>query len=511
MRYYIILFLVITTSLFAQDSTRSQALKDNVPRKYPILKAKYPSYSLIAGYLLVTEANRNDPFAQHELGLRYLLGNGFPSDTVKAIYWIRKAVDQNLPSARFNYGILLYNGIGVPWNPFEAFQNFKSAASAGLPEAQFAAGLIYTDNLTLNKNLNIAYKYFKLSAEANYVPAKEALQQLLKNGFTPTIDSASISDEKLSKRIDEMASVIDPNWNLDFYNFDDQKGKDKKEDIISEVLKKKPSELKSFLGLDELPQESMPKDSSAINLLKFAAESGSPESLLIIGRGYERGTIFEKDLTLAAVNYLRAYRLGSMKAGEYLFKMIQSKELFGILREKINRGDPNAMYAWAGISALGFDNQMSNQQALEFLKKAVEKKHIASIIELGLLYSTGIMVEKNREKAVKYWETAKALGSKEASIRIIMSSLFDSTGVKNYTDDITTLHNIANEGSILAQTALALCYEKGIGVKENKAIAIRYYRHAAQRGSEIAYNSLKRMYDELRPQDEEFKIYLQNE
>ena len=515
MRYLILLFLIISASLFAQDSTRSQALKENTPRKYPIIKAKYPSYSLIAGYLLVTEANRNDPFAQHELGLRYLLGNGFPADTVKAIYWIRKAVDQNLPSAKFYYGIMLYNGIGVPWNPFEAYQNFKSAASAGLPEAQFAAGLIYTDNLTINKNLNIAYKYFNLSAEANYIPAKEALKQLLKSGFTPTIDSASISDEKQSIRVDEMASVIDPNWDLDFYDFDEQKGKDKKEDIISEVLKKKPSELKKFLGLDELQQESMPKDSSAISLLKFAAESGSPEALMIIGRSYERGTVFEKDLTLAAVNYLRAYRLGSMKAGEYLFTMIQSKELFGTLKEKINRGDANAMYAWAGISALGFDNQFaggeSNQQALDFLKKAVEKKHISSMIELGLLYSTGIMVEKNRDKAIQYWETAKALGSKEASIRIIMSNLFDSTVVKNYTDDIATLHNIANEGSILAQTALALCYERGIGVKENKATAIKFYRHAAQRGSETAYNSLKRMYDELRPDEEEFKIYLQNE
>ncbi len=511
MRYFIFLFLIISATLFAQDSTRSQALKENTPRKYPVIKAKYPSYSLIAGYLLVTEANRNDPFAQHELGLRYLLGNGFPADTVKAIYWIRKAVDQNLPSARFNYGIMLYNGIGVPWNPFEAFQNFKSAASAGLPEAQFAAGLIYTDNLTVNKNFNIAYKYFNLSAEANYIPAKEALKQLLKSGFTPTIDSASISNEKQSKRIDELASVIDPNWDLDFYDFDEQKGKDKKEDIVSEVLKKKPLELKRFLGLDELPQESMPKDSSAISLLKFAAESGSPEALMIIGRGYERGTVFEKDLILAAVNYLRAYRLGSMKAGEYLFTMIQSKELFGMLKEKINSGEADAMYAWAGISALGFDNQISNQQALDFLKKAVEKKHISSMIELGLLYSTGIMVEKNRDKAIQYLETAKAFGSKEASIRIIMSNLFDSTVVKNYYDDIETLHNIANEGSILAQTALALCYEKGIGVKENKATAIRLYRHASQRGSETAYNSLKRMYEELRPDEEEFKIYLQNE
>ena len=114
MRSIITFFLLVSISIFAQDSTRSEAFRDNFPRKYPLIKAKYPSYSLIAGYVLVTEANRNDPYAEHELGLRYLLANGFQADTAKAIYWIRKAVDQNLPAARFNYGIMLYNGIGVP-------------------------------------------------------------------------------------------------------------------------------------------------------------------------------------------------------------------------------------------------------------------------------------------------------------------------------------------------------------------------------------------------------------
>jgi len=509
LRHFIFLFLFISVSALAQDSTRSQALKENAPRNFPLFKAKYPSYSLIAGYLLISEANRNDPFAQHELGLRYLLGNGFQADTVKAIYWLRKAVDQNLPSAKFNYGIMLYNGIGVPWNPFEAFQNFKSAASAGLPEAQFAAGLIYTDNLTVNKDLNTAYKFFKLSAEANYVPAKEVLTQLQKSGFTPPLDSTFSGKEKQAKRIDELASVIDPNWDLDFYDFDKQQN-GKKGDVISEILNKKTPELKRFLGVDELPKESIPQDSSNLGLLQFAAQSGSPEALMIIGKGYERGSTFEKNLVLAAVNYLRAYRLGSMKSGEYLFNLIQSKELFNLLKEKINRGDPDAMYAWAGISALGFDNQISNQQALDFLKKAVDKKHVASMIELGLLYSSGTLVEKDRDKAIQYWESAKKLGSREAAIRIIMSNLFDSTSVKNYSEDISTLRSIANEGSILAQTALALCYEKGIGVKESKAEAVRLYRHAAQRGNETAYNSLKRMYDELRPEEEEYKIYLQN-
>jgi len=501
---------LFSISIYAQDTTRSEAFKDNQPHKYPLVKAKYPSYSLIAGYALVSEANRGDPFAEHELGIRYLIGNGFPLDTVKAIYWIRKAVDQNLPSARYNYGIMLYNGIGVPWNPFEASQNFISSAKTGLKDAQFAVGLLYTDNLVMNRDLNKAYQYFKKSADAGYLPAKDAVKQLLKNGFTPQQDDSTSKPEILEtslKKSDTVEPLMNPNWDLELYNFDAKNKKDKNDKFVNDVLNKSPLELKKFLGIDELTPSLMPKDTTSVGLLKFAAENGSPEALLVIARAYETGTLFKKNLMLATFNYLRAFRLGSIKAGQKLFTLVQSKELFDLLKEKINTGDPDAMYAWAGISALGFENQISDQQALEFLKKAVNKNHIPSMIEMGLLYSIGKLVPRNREKAIEYWTMAKNLGSKEAEVRIAISNLNDSTFSKNTIADFMILKNHAEQGSIFAETALGYCYEKGVGTKEDKALAIRFYRLAAQRGNESAYTSLKRMYDEIRPNDDEFKIY----
>ncbi len=510
MRRIFLIFLILCISISAQDSTRikSQAFKDNRPPQIPRVATKYPSYSLLAGYLLVTEANRGDPFAQHELGIRYLIGSGFPADTVKAIYWIRKAVDQNLPAARFNYGILLYNGIGVPWNPYDAYQNFKNAAKAGLPEAQYAVGLLYTDNLTLNRDLNKAYHYFKLSAATGYKPATEALQQMVKNGFIPPTDSLSKSEsEKIVSRVDDTSPLMNPNWDVDFYDFDNKKEKTTRSSKeISELLNKKPQELKRYLGLDDLTSDLMPKDTSGMSLLKFAAESGSPEALLIFARSYEEGVITEKNLVLAAVDYLRAYRLGSYKAGEYLLTLIQSKEFEGVLKQKVTENNPDALYAWAAISALGFSNEITNQQALDFLKKAVDKKHIPSMIEMGLLYSSGKLVKKDLNKAMEYWTMAKNLGSKEAEVRIALSHIVDSTST-NIASDIKVIKQIADEGSVFAETALGLCYEKGMGVKENKATAVMYYRKGAQRGNETAYNSLKRLYDEIRPYDDEFKIY----
>lgn len=501
-----LLFLLSLFSLLnAQDTTRSQVFRDDLPRRQQIIKAKYPSYTLIAGYILTSDANRGDPFAQHELGIRYLMGSGFPKDTVKAIYWIRKAVDQNLPAARFNYGILLYNGIGVPWNPFEAYSNFKAASDASLPESQFALGLLYTDNLAVTRDYGKAYKLFKISANAKYEPAKNALEQMLKSGFIPPNDSTYTP---LVNKKEETAQVLDPNWDLDHYNFEKEEN-DTSAAFIKDIFGKRKKELKKYLNLEKF--DSTKIDTSASGLLVYAAKSGSPEALLLVARNFEKGISVKKDIAKAASYYLRANRLGSFKAGEALYKLVQDEKFVNALKAKVNQGDSDAMYSWAAITALGYSNEIANQQALDFLKKAVDKKHVPSMIELGLLYMNGTMVEKSREKAVSYWQMAKELGSTEAEIRIAFANILERTDNSDLTDEINILQKLSGEGSVFAQTALAYCYEKGIGVAEDKAVAVRMYRTASQRGNQSAYNSLKRIYDEIRPEEDIFKIFETNQ
>jgi uncharacterized protein len=497
----IVIFLIICSLLSAQDSIKIQAFRDDFPQQKRIIKAKYPSYSLIAGYILVSDANKGDPFAEHELGIRYLTGNGFSKDTVKAIYWIRKAADLNLPAARFNYGIMLYNGIGVPWNPFEAYHNWKIASDAGLPDAQFAVGILFTDNLTLTRDYNKAYQFFKQSASAKYKPAEEALQQVLKSGFIPPNDSIIYAAKR---KVDDSNPILNPNWDLDFYDFT-TKSKDTSDTYIRNILSDKKDNLKNLFGIESA--DSTIADTTANGLLNLAAKNGSPEALVIVARIYEKGFNVKIDLAKAAANYLRAFRLGSYKAANALNKMVQDESFMNILKERINKNDADAMYAWAGIAAVGFNNQIANQQALDFLKKAVEHKHIPSIIEFGLLYMTGTLVIKDEEKAFSYWKMAKDLGSREAEVRIALAKIMEDPKSPNNSLEVQTLQRISDEGSVFAQAALAYCYEKGIGVREEKGIAVKLYRHASQRGNQAAFSSLKRMYDEVRPDDEIFKIF----
>lgn len=501
MKSIFIFLLACFSILNAQDSTRSEAFRNDFPQQKRIVKAKYPSYSLIAGYILVSDANRGDPFAAHELGIRYLTGNGFPKDTVKAVYWIRKAVDQNLSAARFNYGIMLYHGVGIPWNPFEAFHNWKIASEAGLPEAQFAVGILYTDNLALTKDYGKAYNHFKQAAAAKYKPAEEAIQQMLKSGFIPPNDSIIYA---ANRKVDESNPILNPNWDLDFYDFNSE-SKDTGDAYIKNILGKKKESLKNLFGIERA--DSTIADTTSKGLLELAARNESPEALVIVARMYERGVSVNKNLSKASANYLRAYRLGSYKAANALNNLVQDESYMNYLKERINKNDPDAMYAWAGIAALGFYNQIANQQALDFLKKAVALKHIPSMIELGLLYMSGTLVEKDKNKAFSYWKMAQELGSSEAEVRIVLANILEDPKSSDNGKSVEVLQKISDEGSVFAQAALAYCYEKGIGVREEKGVAVKLYRQASQRGNQAAYSSLKRMYDEIRPEDETFKIY----
>jgi len=142
--------LNITADSFAQDSTSSLAFRENRPRR-PTIFYYQPdlSYQIWQQFKLIREANSGDPLAMHELGIRYLIGEGFTADTVKAAEWIGKAANKRLTAAEYNYGLLLNNGWGVDWNPFLAYDYFHDAATAGMPQAEYIFGILNLQGLTL--------------------------------------------------------------------------------------------------------------------------------------------------------------------------------------------------------------------------------------------------------------------------------------------------------------------------------------------------------------------------
>jgi TPR repeat protein len=270
------------------------------------------------------------------------------------------------------------------------------------------------------------------------------------------------------------------------------------------ILEKNNKELKEMLGVNKFADSIKSSDTTGIGLINYAGSKGSPEALLISARAFQEGILVEQNNIKAAVNYIHAFRLGSRKAAEYLIKLSQSKSFYDVLKKESDKGNPNAMYVWAGLTALGLDYQLTDEQALLLLKKGVELKHVYSIIEIGLCYFSGTLVKQDKDLAIEYWNIASELGSVEAKVRIAFAKIQQGNTEKKY---IELLEKTSEEGSVSAQAALAYCYEKGLNVKQDKAKAANYYRKAAHRGSQAAFNALRSMFDQLRPSDEEFEIF----
>ncbi|WP_165843872.1 tetratricopeptide repeat protein [Phenylobacterium kunshanense] len=84
----------------------------------------------------VRAAQAGDRFAQHNLALFLMQGEGGVRDVADAAHWFRKAAEQGVLDSQYNLGLLYESGRGVDRNLPEAYRWFARAAEAGDPAAR---------------------------------------------------------------------------------------------------------------------------------------------------------------------------------------------------------------------------------------------------------------------------------------------------------------------------------------------------------------------------------------
>ena len=503
-------FLIISSDLYAQDTTKSLAFKNNRPqRNNPYFYRPDLAYQIWQQFKLNQEANSGDALAQHELGLRYLLGDGIPADTVKAIYWIKKAAENNLTAAKYNLGIMLINGIGIKWNPFLAFKYFRSAAREGMLQAQYVLGILYTDNLIVKRDWNLAYYWIKKSADGDFESAKEVLPELEPKISKSVVDSLfniknyAVSDQQEPKDDTQIPSSLGLMF-IDFDTIQDTTFTLTDSMIVSDLRLAQDDSLVSDLKIDSVKNISEIISKKNIKLINELADNGSPEAQTLLGRMYEEGIFYSKNLIKAASYYYRALRNDSPKATNILWRLSGKHEFIVQIMKESKAGDAEAKFIWYGLTSIGFDNRIVINDAVKLLTESASEGYLPAIIELGLNFYTGRDLIKDQDKGILLWKEAEQRGSEEATVRLISSEILDGFYYGDPKKDFQKLLGFAEKGSLLAQVTLAICYEQGYIVKPSTADAVKYYRYAAQRGNQFAYNQLKRLYDSIRPDEAEF-------
>jgi hypothetical protein len=498
--------MLFTDNLLAQDTSKSLAFKNNRPTRNSVSFYRPDlAYKLWEQFALTQEANTGNVEAQHELGLRYLSGHDVPADTLKGAYWIKKAADQKFPPAQYNYGILLLNGWGGEWDPYKAFKSFYFAALKDMAAAEYVIGLLYTDDLIIKRDMAEAYKWIKKAANNDYPPAKESLVKLKR--FAPSINDSIPKLAVIPGKLDSIPppkihdqSSLKSNSGLVFIDFDiisDSIPKVTYADLLEDLKNSSNKDLENTIKYKK--DSTLYVDSTSISTFLEASEYGCPEALNILGDYLQSGIWLKKNLVEAAEFYIRSSKVDSRKGAILLYNLVKENDFFINLKKEVDKNNSDALYVWYGLFSLGLDHQITEGDAINFLRKSAASNNMVAIVEMGQILFKGQYVKQDKSRAEEIWNLAIKSGSKEAKIRIEIANLFNEIDIKDKTDSFDYLKEVEDKGSMLAELSLADCYLRGIVVSKDLSKAVYYFRAAAVRGNIYAYNQLKKIYDEIKP------------
>ncbi|HEX8455491.1 MAG TPA: CHAT domain-containing protein [Longimicrobium sp.] len=233
---------------------------------------------------------------------------------------------------------------------------------------------------------------------------------------------------------------------------------------------------------------------SAFHLFKELAQAGNAEALgleaiaYMTGRGAERlpelGVEKLRDAagkgdSRSMVALATAYETG------YGMKRASPRYARLWLAKAARRGDPEAMRRLGVVY-----RQAKSDSALYWLNRAVAAGSADAHVDLGYMYDGGILVARDKAKAVQQYAAAARAGSPRG-MYAVGSVIQAGLGVKK--DPVLAhrwFYRAACAGSSDAMAAIGEQYLLGNGVPADSGMAKRWFRLASAAGSTLAIRKL---------------------
>jgi eukaryotic-like serine/threonine-protein kinase len=238
---------------------------------------------------VVNAANRGDPAAQNQLGVKYAQGeNPIPRDDIKAVSLYRQAANQGFAKAETNLGdMYLFGRGGLQQSYSDAASWYLKAAQQDWPDAQYRLGYLYEKGLGTGKDPAHAVQLYQSAADHGYAEAQNLLGTLYATG-----DDGLKEDDKQAvawyqKAADQGFSKAQKNLG-DLYFFGHGVDKDYKQ---------------------------------AMTWYQKAADQGFPDAQFRLGYMYEKGFGTKASLDDAIAQYKKAASNGSVDAQRALDRL----------------------------------------------------------------------------------------------------------------------------------------------------------------------------------------------
>ena len=400
---------------------------------------------------------------------------------------LSQEAEKGNPDALVQIGILRLRGSdGVKQDAAQAFRDFRNVAEMGNAAGQFWVGFCMTKGVGTAKNVNGAIPFLEKAAAAGESKAMVLLAQIYTTGLKGNPD-LTLAFQYLIRGASAKngdAAYMLGTWYRD--------GIEVKADLI-EAHKWfergiEYGNLYAQAALADMilndPESNQQERAAALLSLEEAAQKGNPLAHVYLGNRAMK----ENKRPVALKHYMKASSSNSpevnMALARYYAANPQKAEIY--FRKAVEAGDAKAIAALADW-LLKKNNDNSNKEAVKYLVKLAGYNDVSAQVRLGRIYLTGIKgVAKDYQKAYKYLH--EAASSKNAEAQYFLALCYEKGwGVKADAKLAAGWAlSAADAGDSYAQLLYATYCQRGFGAKQDSAEAIKYLRRSAAQGNKQA-------------------------
>lgn len=379
-------------------------------------------------FLSKAASSRKNDYLQYRIGKLYSFGHGVEQDHSKAAEWFAKAVDAGNPFAAYALGSLYRRGEGVEQNDEKAFALYRMAAehkSKANAYAMYELGRMYQDgtgteqdaagiwfqraylgflamernmpddrlyyrlgrmNLSgtgTEKDLHAAHNYFVEAEKLGNVDAMYGLGILY---LTPEFDG-----QDMQKAAEHLTKAAEQGHAYAQYALGKLylKGEGIPQDTargicwLEKAVRQENTAAQYLLGKYLLLSGEIPQDlPRGLTLLRASADKGFTPAEYLLGKQLYRGEVVNKDIA---------------KALSYLDRAS-------------SKGDPYAAYL-SGMIRLREPDWLDVSEAVHWLEASAAGGSDHAEYQLGRLYLSGKLVERDVEKALSWLHASAEHGN----------------------------------------------------------------------------------------------------
>jgi TPR repeat protein len=455
------------------------------------------SAEIVSAYAQVLDALLSDK-AGADVMVR--VGADTTFDNAKAVEAFKKAADQGLAVGEYGLGVAYLGGLGIVQDRGQAFAHFQKAADKGNPSARFNLGKLYAAGIGVERDPVQAYRWFSAAAALLSPEEKESQGRYLaeRDGLADTMTVAQIA-----AALDILTSV----------------GTGKATLALAAADAAKRYQTSAASG-DPVAQYRLGKalgegvgirrdDAQAVLWLRKAADQGNADAQNALGGAYYRGAGVPKDLAESARWWKKAAEQGNVEAA-YDLALAYNKgigvaknpaEAARLMRQAAEAGDATSQFLIGAFYREGTAIAQDFTEAARWFRKAADAGNATAQFRLGTAYFLGQGLAKDENEAMRWWFKALEQGDKTAMAYMQSAENWRAAaeggdaiaqfwlgccclqGNKpDFAEAEKWIRKAADKGIANAQNALGGLYDDGLGVPQDKSLAVQWYQKAADQG-----------------------------